>query len=264
MKHHFAQRYFTSILSLGLVVVFALVLGACSTTASRERNAKNVKLVDIHTQLATGHLIRNQLDFALQEINKALALDDNDSQANNIMALIQARLRNDGQTEKYFKKSIAANDNNPEAHNNFAVFLCEHGRVEEAIKHFDVALANALYKTPEKASLNAGLCLKSRPRAGVSATKYFRYALNVNPRSAQALYNMAVISFESGQPLAARGYIQRYFEVSKDTAESLWLAVRIEHALGARDAQANYALRLRGKFPASTEVKQMSKLTNIR
>ena len=254
-------RYSVATLRLTLIVVCAIVLSACSTRASREQDVKNTKLVSIHTQLASGHLIRNQLDFALQEINKALAIDDNDSQANNIMALIQARLRNDGETEKYFNKSIVANDNNSEAHNNFAVFLCEHGRVDEAIKHFDVALANALYKTPEKASLNAGLCLKNRPLVGVSAAKYFRYALSVDPRSAQALYNMAVISFESNQPLAARGFIQRYFDVSKDSAESLWLAVRIERALGARDTQANYALRLRGKFPASTEAKQMSKMT---
>lgn len=258
------KRYFAGIPYLTLMVVFAIALSACSTKASREQDAKNTKLIDIHTQLATGHLIRNQLDFALQEVNKALAIDDADSQANNIMALIQTRLRNDDQAEKYFLKAIATNSGNAEAHNNFAVFLCEHGRVDDALKHFDTALANPLYKTPEKASLNAGLCLKSRPVAGLSATKYFRHALTINPRSAQALYNMAAISFESGQPLAARGFIQRYFEVSKDTAESLWLAVRIERALGAKDAQANYALRLRGKFPTSAEAKQMSKITDTR
>ena len=255
------KRHSTSIPRLTLVVACVIVLGACSTRASREQDVKDAKLVDIHTQLASGHLIRNQLEFALQEVNKALAIDDNNSQANNIMALIQARLRNDDQTEKYFHKSIDANSSNSEAHNNFAVFLCEHGRVADALKHFDAALANPLYKTPEKASINAGLCLKSRPMPGVSATKYFRNALSINPHSAQALYNMAIISFQSNQPLAARGFIQRYFEVSKDTAESLWLAVRIERALGGRDAQANYALRLRGKFPASAEAKQMSKIT---
>ena len=261
MTRHSATHYSGGMLRLSVVMIFAMVLGACSTRASREQDVKNTKLIDIHTQLASGHLIRNQLEFALQEVNKALAIDDNNSQANNVMALIQARLRNDDQTEKYFQKSITANNSNSEAHNNFAVFLCEHGRVADALKHFDAALADPLYKTPEKASLNAGLCLKSRPLPGVSATKYFRNALIVNPYSAQALYNMAVISFESGQSLAARGFIQRYFEVSKDTAESLWLAVRIERALGARDAQANYALRLRGKFPASAEAKQMSKIT---
>lgn len=255
------KRHSAAILRLSWAMVIAIALAACSTHASREQDAKDNKLVDIHTQLASGHLIRNQLDFALQEVNKALAINADDSQANNVMALIQARLRNDDQTEKYFNKSIAANSSNSEAHNNFAVFLCEHGRVDEALKHFDAALANPLYKTQEKASINAGLCLKSRPMPGVSATKYFRHALSVNPHSAQALYNMAVISFQSKQPLAARGFIQRYFEVSKDTAESLWLAVRIERALGAKDAQANYALRLRGKFPASAEAKQMFKIT---
>jgi type IV pilus assembly protein PilF len=244
-----------------LILVLGIGLTACSTTEKRELEANSAKLVGIHTQLAAGHLMRNQSEFALQEVNKALAINPDDSQANNIMALIQTRLRNDDRAEKYFRKAIDGDGDNSEAQNNFAVFLCEHGRVQEAVRHFDAALANPLYKSPEKANLNAGICLKQRPLAGVSATKYFRNALNVNPRSAMALYNMAVISFESGQPLAARGFIQRYFEASKDTPETLLLAVKIERALGARDAQAGYALRLRGKYPASDEARQLIKIT---
>jgi len=40
----------------------------------------------------------------------------------------------------------------------------------------------------------------------------------------------------------------------------LLLAFRIERALGAKDAQASYALRLRGKFPDSAEAKQLRTL----
>jgi len=72
---------------------------------------------------------------------------------------------------------------------------------------------------------------------------------------------MALISFESGESLAARGFMQRFFEASQDSPESLLLAVKIEKALGARDAQANYAFRLRGKFPNSEEAKQLAKIT---
>jgi type IV pilus assembly protein PilF len=49
--------------------------------------------------------------------------------------------------------------------------------------------------------------------------------------------------------------------VATDTPEVLLLAFRIERALGAKDAQATYALRLRGKFPQSGEAKQLRTLT---
>ncbi len=243
------------------VLLLGILLNACSTAETRNRAVENTKLVSIHTQLAVGHLLRNQTGFALQEVNEALALNSDDSQANNIMALVQQRLRDDDKSEKYFLKSIDEDATNSEARNNFAVFLCEHGRVKEAIDQFNSALSNPLYPSQEKANLNAGMCLQQRPEHGLSAVKYFRNALTINPRSPVALYNMALISFESGQPLAARGFMQRFFEASQDTPDSLLLAVRIEKALGAKDTQASYAFRLRGKFPKSEEAKELAKIT---
>jgi type IV pilus assembly protein PilF len=243
------------------MLLLGVALAACSSTETRNRDTENAKLVSIHAQLAAGHLMRNQSEFALQEVNQSLAINPNDSQSNNIMALIQQRLRDDDKAERYFQKAIDNDPNNSEAHNNFAVFLCEHGRVKSAIDHFDRALSNPLYRSAEKANINAGLCLQQRPVAGLSPVKYFRNALTLNPRSTTALYNMASISLESGQPLSARGFMQRYFEAAQDTPESLLLAVKIEKALGAKDTQARYAFRLRGKFPNSEEAKQLVRIT---
>jgi type IV pilus assembly protein PilF len=244
-----------------LLLMLGLTLTACSTAETRSHNAENAKLVSIHTQLAAGHLIRNQTEFALQEAKQALAINPDDSQANSVMALVQQRMRNDEKTEMYFQRAIENDANNSEAQNNFAVFLCEHGRVQAAIEHFDSAISNPLYRSPEKANLNAGMCLQQRPVAGLSAVKYFRNALTVNPRSSIALYNLALISFEAGEALSARGFMQRFFETAQDSPESLLLAYKIEKALGARDTQANYAFRLRGKFPNSEEARQLAKIT---
>jgi type IV pilus assembly protein PilF len=243
------------------IFLLGLALVACNSAEVREREETHAKLVDIHTQLAKGHLVRNQPEFALQEVSKALQINPDASEANAIMALVQVRLRNDEQADAYFRKAVEVDPKNGEAQNNYGAFLCERGRAREALKHFDAAIANALYRDPEKSQINAGICLKNHPVTGVSAAKYFRGALGTNPRSTVALYNLAVISLESGEPLAARGFLQRYFEVAPDSPESLLLAVKVEHALGARDAQAGYALRLRGKFPQSEEAKQLSKIT---
>ena len=37
--------------------------------------------------------------------------------------------------------------------------------------------------------------------------------------------------------------------------EILWLAIQIERAVGARDAEASYSLELRRKYPDSEQVK---------
>jgi len=239
-------------------LLLLMTLGACvSDEVQVASDARSSRLVETRTQLAASYMQRNQLDIALEELDKALAVDPDNSQANNVMGLLQIRLKNDAKAEQHFRKALSSQGGNAEARNNYGVFLCERGRLDEAEKQFKTALANPLYKTPEIANLNAGSCLQKK-NAPELAEKFFRSALQINPKSPVALYQMAVINFNTKQFLPARAFIQRYLEVGNDTPESLLLAVRIEHALGAKDAQAQYASRLRSKFPDSPEAKQLS------
>jgi len=243
-------------------LVFAcLLLGGCASQAEREEKAAKLsKRVEIHTQLGATYLSRNQLDVAQQELEHALDVNADDSQANHIMGLLQLRLKKDDKAEQYFRRAINEQPDNSDARNSYGVFLCEHGRLEEGDEQFRAAINNPLYKSPEQASLNAGICQLKKPDKNAAAG-YFRKTLQHNPRQPQALLQMARYSFEAGEPLPARGFMQRYFEVSTDTPEVLLLAFRIERVLGAKDAQATYALRLRGKFPQSAEAKQLRTLT---
>lgn len=246
--------------SLTSVFVCLLVSG-CATQA--ERDAKALKLskrVEVHTQLGANYLSRNQLDIAQQELERALDINSDDSQANHIMGLLQIRLKQDNEAEKYFRRAVGEKPENPDARNSYGVFLCERSRLDEADEQFRAALKNPLYKSPEQASVNAGLCQLKKPDQKAAAA-YFRATLEYNPRQPIALLHMARYSLESENALSARGFIQRYFEVAPDTPEVLLLAFRIERVLRDKNAQATYALRLRGKFPQSDEAKQLRTLT---
>jgi type IV pilus assembly protein PilF len=244
-----------------LLVLAGLLIGGCASQAEREaQEAKHSKRVDIHTQLGATYLSRNQLDIAQQELERALELNSDDSQANHIMGLLQIRLKKDDKAEQYFRRAISEQPDNSDARNSYGVFLCERARLDEADEQFRAAIHNPLYKSPEQASLNAGICQLKKPDKNAAAG-YFRTALRHNPRQPQALLHMARYSFETGEMLSARGFMQRYFEVATDTPEVLLLAFRIERVLGAKDAQATYALRLRGKFPESAEAKLLRTLT---
>lgn len=238
-----------------------LALSGCTSTAVQEASeAKNAKRVAIHTELGAKYLSRNQLDVALQELERALDLSSSDSQANNLMALLQLRLKNYEKAEQHFRRSISEGPENSDARNNYGVFLCERDRIDDADEQFRAALKNRLYQSPDQANTNAGICqLKKSNKA--AAQEYFRSALQSNPQQPVALINMARLSFENGDVLPARGFIQRYLDLVSDSPDTLLLAFRIERALGDKDAQASYALRLRGKFPDSIEAKQLRSLT---
>lgn len=247
-------------IAVGVLFVCAL-FGACVPQAERrDEAAKRQKLIAVHTELGATYLARNQLEVAQQELDRALQIGPDDSQANHIMGLLQLRLKNDKKAEKYLKRAVEENPDNSDAHNSYGVFLCERGRLDEADREFQVALKNPLYREPQQANVNAGLC-RIKASDWVGANHYFRAALKINPRLPSALVNMARVSLEMGDPLSARGFIQRFFAAAGDTPESLLLAYRIERVLGAKDAQATYAVRLRGKFPDSAEAKQLRTLT---
>lgn len=238
-----------------------LVAGCASSSERKDERDKNQRMVETQVQLGVLYLQRGQLEIAKENIENALRLDAENSQANNIMALLQLRLKKDDEAQRYFRKAVDARPENPEAQNNYGVFLCSHERIDEAEQWFKKAIANQLYRTPAEANLNAGVCLMKKP-APAAAEKYFREALQINPQLSPALYQMTRISLDAGQLLSARGFIERYFQASPDTPESLLLAVRIEHALGNKNAEASYGLRLKSKFPDSAEAAQLSKYSH--
>jgi type IV pilus assembly protein PilF len=248
--------------TLGAILVLTLSLTGCATNKEQRAalEAKKDSIVLLNTQLAAVYMQRKQYEIAQQHIGKALAVEPNNPAANNVMAVLLWRMKNYDEAAKYFTKTLKLQPKNAEARNNYGAFLCERGEIDRAVKQFDIALSDPQYPTPAEANLNAGMCLMKKP-APVAAERYLREALQLNPKLPEALLQMAKISFDSGRTYSARAFIQRYFEVSKDTPQSLLLAVKIESVLEARDAEASYALRLKGKFPNSPEAKELHRLS---
>lgn len=245
-------------------ILIGITLTGCTSNPEREAlEARKENVVLLNTQLAAAYLQRGQPEVAMENISKALALAPDDSQANNVMALLQWRFKEYDAAARHFKKALRKQPDNAEARNNYGAFLCERGEVDKAVKQFELALAERLYTRPAEANLNAGLCLMKKP-APVAAERYFREVLKLDPKRPEALYQMAKISYDSGKTYSARGFIQRFFQVADDTPASLLLAVRIEGTLRSKDAEASYALRLRGKFPDSPEAQELRRRSATR
>jgi len=75
---------------------------------------------------------------------------------------------------------------------------------------------------------------------------------------------MAELNYQQQNYLGARAYLQRYHHAGNRTAESLWLGVRTEYALGDHQAWGNHALALRSKFPDSREAALLAEWENER
>ena len=130
--------------------------------------------------------------------------------------------------------------------------------VKESVNRGSLATPGRARPTPQKALLNAGLCsMKMDDMA--KAEEYIQRALQIDPSLAQGLLNLAQLRYKRGKLEDAKFYITRYNKVTDPTAESLWLALRIEHKLGDRGAEATIVAQLRRAFSGSREYQDFLK-----
>lgn len=226
--------------------------GSPETRSSNEDNPS----ARLHTELGASYFQRGQYAVALQELRIALAADSNYAPAYSMLGLVHAELREDKEAEGHFRRSIELSPQYSEAHNNFALFLCQSGRRDESLKHSEQALANSLYATPEKALANAGNCALEKGDIA-QAEIYFTRALKRSANLATALLGMAELHFRQGRWLAARSLLRQYSAQFADLAslgpQALWLGVRVERKLGDREAEASYGSFLRRSHPESNQ-----------
>jgi type IV pilus assembly protein PilF len=108
---------------------------------------------------------------------------------------------------------------------------------------------------------NAAVCTRRQGDLSQAET-YLRRALDRNRRYPMGLGQMALVSFERGNSMSARAYLQRYMAVAEPSSEMLWLGVRVERDLGDDRAEREYAELLRTRFPDSLEVQMLQESTN--
>ncbi len=239
------KKIFIFLVSLTVFMWQSAAFAADTQSDTRSR-------AQIHTELGAAYFSRGQLGVALEELKEAVKADPRYAPAYNMLGLIYLELREFPQAEENFQRAFKLDDGNPDFHNNYGWFLCQDGRIDEAIKHFFAALKNPLYATPEKSYLNAGVCslMKGEERG---AADYFLKALKLQPQQLQALYYLGEISYRHNEYLEAKGYIGRHMQAAQPGPEVLWLALRIERKLGNREAESNLGLQLRKSFPDSRE-----------
>lgn len=236
----------------------ALCLAACQTTGQQvDLPQRSNAIAEANYNLGVAYLEQKDYESALEKLNKSLAADSNYAPTHNAMGLLHQQLGKMEKAEEYYKRAVSLAPNNGVILNTYGSFLCQQGRYEEAESVFLQAANNRLYEEPEIAYTNAGTCALENGRTEIAET-YFRNALKKNPKVPVALLQMATISYNQGKYLPARGYIQRYSDVSRHTARSLWLGIRIEKELGDKNTLSSYALTLRNRFPDSEEARLLN------
>ena len=206
----------------------------------------------IHTDLASLYFTRGNMAVALEELRTATAADSGYAPAYGLYGLVYMELRENALASSNFERALSLAPGDPNINHNYGLFLCYTGREDESIKYFMLAVQNPLYPTPSRSYTAAGSC-SMRKNKLQDAEQFFQRALQLEPNEPVTLLQMGQLRYRQGNLDEARKYVSRFNKLVEPTAESLWLALRVERKAGERIAESSYAAQLRRRFSGSPE-----------
>jgi type IV pilus assembly protein PilF len=236
-------------------MALALVAGCFGGGTATKRSPKEA--AKFNMQLGVSYLRQGDLRQAQSKLEKAVEQDPALATAHSALGLVYERLGDFAGAEQHYRRAVSLRPDDPDNLNGLAVFLCDQRKKpDEAMGYFQRALAVPLTRKDYNRAMmltNAGVCAKRSDLA--RAEDYLRQALAMDPGYNEALLQLADVAYERGNYLQARAFIERYLAAAPVSAAALWLAVRIERALGAEQPSRRYGERLRTEFPDSAETR---------
>jgi len=247
---------------LCLCLVLSGLLAACKTTydtpkvvspsTESQTQGNDAKRAAIRLQLGISYFQQDQFATALKELNSAITIDPTLSDAYAVRALVHMQMQDNDLAEQDFLKASRLAPNNPDNINNYGWFLCQTGKEKQAMELFDRVIKDRTYTQPVKALNNAGLCsLKMKDVA--LAESYFSQSIRFDANNPTTNLNLARINYKKQDYSRAQFYINRLIKSDSDSAEILWLAIKINHKLNDQMTVTTLYTQLHRRYPDSDE-----------
>lgn len=232
------------------VVVLIFGLSACASQNSGTAVDDFDKQKAAKTRLSLGltYLENGNYSQAKFNLDKALAFAPNLADVHYGMAYYYQNVEEPESASKAYQKAISLAPKNADIANSYGAFLCAQGDYEQAKEYFFKALNSDVYNSSAETYENLALCSQSQ-NAFDDAIGFLKDALNHQPGRAKSLFLLAQVQLQANRFAAARDSLRRYEKVASVSAQSLWLAVKIEQGAGAPKRATDYANMLLSLYP---------------
>lgn len=238
---------------LGALAAMFVISGCISTTTGPPENKGDQgDAAELNYQLGARYYRKGDFDLARDRLELALKQNPKNGLAWSALGLTYEALGNQRLAEEAYDQAVRVAPRDYKIQENYAVFLCRQDRFDDARRYFDKAIRAPTNDYSEQTYTNAGVCMMQKPDH-VAAEEYLRAALERRPNHAEALLQLSVLSYETGDALRARAFLQRYLSSNMPTASVLYHAILIEEKLGDDTARRQYTMQLLKDFPDSAE-----------
>jgi type IV pilus assembly protein PilF len=244
-------------------VILACTLAACVT--STKDGGKPLKGEDpedtaakYNVQLGTAYLQQGNYPLAKEKLERSLKQNSRDPDVHTSLALLYDRTGDAKLADKHFREALRLAPDKPDVSNNYAVYLCKNGRVDEGVERFAAVAASKYYQTPEVALTNAGVCLRGAKRLDEAQTRFIG-AIKARPNYSEPTVQLANLYLERGQIVEARKVVDVYLNAFKPNPDVLLSAVTVARAGKDRMGEEKYSRALRLEFPDSAQARALKR-----
>ena len=172
------------------MATLAAMLTACDGGGGNQSRIKTQDAAVYNTQLGITYMHQGELAVAKDKLDRAVKQNPDYAPGHSARASLYDRLGKPDVADSEFRTALHLAPHDPEMINNYAVYLCQNGRTDEGVKRFLEAAGNPLYRTPEAAYTNAGVCLSAAKRDEEARAQFVK-ALQARPNYAEAAYQLA-------------------------------------------------------------------------
>lgn len=249
---------------LAATAIAAVLLSGCESTGGlQEPVIENVtssggdpsdqrNRARIPTELGSLYYSLGNMAVAPEELRLAVAADPTYALASSMLGTIHMELLEPKLAEQNFERALQLSLTDSEINHRYGWFLCQAGREANSQKFFQHSIRNPLNLAPWRSSSAVGV-YSMRKGLFKEAEGFFQASLRQDRNDGTSLYNLGLLRYQQGSMKEARMLVSRPSKLEEPSAESLWLALRIERKLGERNAEASLGNQPGRRFPASRE-----------
>lgn len=239
-------------LCFGLIL---LILVGCTTTTTGGGDPE--RALENYIQLGRNYLSEGERERARFNLLKALEIDEDSPDANNVLALLYETEGEIEEAKRLYHRAIAEDRNYSPARMNYARVLYSEGEYRDSRNQYQTVTEDINYRLRADAFLGMGL---SELRLGnvEEAKTALNRTLLLNPNIGPALLEVTQIAYEQREYALALEYLERYEQTTLETPRSLMLGVQLSRIFQESDKEKGYAFTLQNMFPNSTEARELS------
>jgi type IV pilus assembly protein PilF len=232
----------------------AALAGCVSTqTGGFETKRDPKKALEYSIEAARSYLQQGNYEAAKRHLKNALELDDRNADVHEAMAQVFWRTGEVEQADEHFRRAVGTAGDDSRIRNNYAAFLYSQKRYRDAEDQLLKVTTDLMYERRPDAFINLGrVQLKLKNYAAAKDT--LERALLMQRNNPETVFSLAEVYYQLGDLTKAQQFYAAYRQqVPIQSAESLWLGIRLAEKSGDHDTVASYALALKNLFPRSDE-----------